>query len=186
MPLDCAKWIALGLASLVSPVAAFADDLCADLWFARAAILHQGGYCVASPLGEALFPAEACSSEEPEFPDFLGDQVAKISKLEADNNCAIDTSTTDIKIWQMAARKSLSIQPIKGIDDRVCVMKAPTSLRAAPSIEAEQLGWLERGDVVLMAHFEAGGADFASRVRRGTRVIEDIGWFSSSQCQVIK
>lgn len=177
--------VLLLLTSTHTASAQASKDACADLWFARAAILDQGGYCVASPLGEAVFPNAECSAEEPEFPEFLAEQIATIEEREAQIECALDTDAAEIGIWQIDTRRALSIQPIKARKDRICVMKAPTSLRAAPSIEADQLGWLERGDLILMAHDRAGGADFASRVRRGTQIIEDIGWFSSSQCKAI-
>ena len=162
---------------------AMADEQCDDLWFARSAILAQGGYCVETDLGKALFGSEDCSDEEPEFPDYLAEQMTKITTLEAELSCDVDETAQELKIWQAESRKSLLIQPVNsGRDDR-CVMKAPTSLRVAPSPDADQLGWLERGDLILLVHDKAGGADFAARVRRGSVITEDIGWFSGSQCK---
>lgn len=159
------------------------EDQCQDLWFSKAAILSQGGYCLPSSLGEAVFGAADCSSETPELPDYLQDQISRIDALSSAASCTLDLTADTLKVWQMEARKTLVIQPVmSGRSDR-CVMKAPTSLRVAPSAEADQLGWLERGDVVLIQHDPAGGADFAAKVRRGSVITEDIGWFSSSQCK---
>ena len=162
-----------------------AADPCPDLWFARNAILHIGGYCVPTPLGEAVFANAGCSSEEPELPDFLRAQLDRIAELEAAYACVVDTEASEIDLWQLEKRRELTIQPINVDTERLCVMKAPTSLRAAPSLEAEVLGWLERGDLVLMQHEDAGGADFASRVKRGALITDEIGWFSSSQCKAL-
>lgn len=163
--------------------AAMADDPCPDLWFSKAAIFAQGGYCQSSPLGEALFGSDGCSNETPTLPDYLEEQLTRIAQLEDASACEVDADAAELEIWQIETRKTLVIQPIMSERAKRCIMKAPTSLRVAPSPEADQLGWLERGDLILIQHDPAGGADFAARVRRGDTITEDIGWFSSSQCK---
>lgn len=176
------RWMSV-VCLLMSSGSVFANDQCADLWFARTAILAQGGYCVGSTLGDEIFGKAECSSDEPELPDFLHEQMEQIAALETDQNCDVDDAANEIEIWQIEVRKQLLIQPVNSGRSARCVMKAPTSLRIAPSPEADQLGWLERGDVILLQYDKAGGADFAARVRRGKVITEDIGWFSGSQCQ---
>ena len=177
----CALLLLLGSA----PLSALADDVCSDLWFSRNAILAKAGACIASPLGDAVFDNKGCNEDAPDLPDAIAVQVATISEREIENACDLDTEATTLELWQIENRRALDIQPIHSGTESACVLRAPTRVLSAPDPEAETVGWLDRGDMVLLQHDEVGGVSYASRVIRGTLYLDLVGWFGASQCKLV-
>lgn len=177
----------LGLAALATAFGtlASAEDACRDLWFSESAIYAQAGYCFTDPLGEAVFGNDGCtSSTKPaELPVFFERQLEKIAERQAEFECVVDTSVTVLALPRIESRQKLAIQPVHSGEESLCILRAPTSLWSAPDVEAEQIGWLKRGDLITVEHDPIDGVEFASRVRRSGQILDLVGWFGASQCK---
>ena len=179
----------LGLTAAVTALGtlAAAADPCRDLWYSKNAILAQAGYCFETELGKAVFGNDDCTADEvpTDLPEFFQRQLDRIAEREDEFSCAVDTAATELPLARLEVRQQLAIQPVHNGKESLCILKAPTSVWSAPDVEADQIGWLKRGDLITMAHEKIDGVEFASQVRRGGVVLDLVGWFGASQCKSI-
>ncbi|MBY6155627.1 DUF4453 domain-containing protein [Vannielia litorea] len=158
---------------------AFAGDgTCDELWFTRNAIFHGAGYCFSSPLGQALFGNEGCTTKSPEL---TAAQSARLDRVKAaEEGCVIDPSRTSLDIPDLAIRRRLTVLPIRSESESGCIgwKGGPLSLRTGTSHSAETLFTLEPDDVVLFSHEseQAGGEvwDYVQVYDNG--VFRKAGW----------
>ncbi|MFY0634588.1 MAG: DUF4453 domain-containing protein [Vannielia sp.] len=169
--------LATALLLLASPALA-GDGTCDELWFTRNAIFHQAGYCFGSPLGEAIFGNDGCTTKTPAL---SAAQKARLARIKAEEEgCTIDTSRRSLDIPDLDIRRRLSLLPIRTIGESGCIgwKGGPVSLRAGTSISAETLFVLEPGDVVLFAHAmeQAEGQDWDYVQVFDNGVFRKAGW----------
>ncbi|WP_168222919.1 DUF4453 domain-containing protein [Oceanicola sp. D3] len=143
--------LAAFFALLASP--AFAGDgTCDEHWFTRNAIFHEAGYCFGSPLGQAVFGNEGCTTKSP---DLTEAQKARLARVKtAEEGCVVDASRTSLDIPDLDIRRRLSVLPIRGMGESGCIgwKGGPVGLRSGTSLSAETLFQLSPGDVLLFSH----------------------------------
>ena len=100
------KFILLLLAS--SPLPAFAEEPCADLWWSRNQLFNQAGYCFASQLGQSMFDNSDCTTNElPKLSASATKTIAAIREEEARWSCKSDTSAATLELNRLDIRRSL-------------------------------------------------------------------------------
>lgn len=132
---------------------AFAGDgTCDDLWFTRNAIFHEAGYCFGSPLGQAVFGNDGCTTKTP---DLSAEQAARLDRVKAaEQGCVVDSGRTSLDIPDLDIRRRLSVLPIRAEGESGCIgwKGGPVGLREGTSLSAGTLFTLAPGDVVLFSH----------------------------------
>ena len=157
---------------------------CADLWFARNATTVAAGQCPETPLSITVFDGAECVGGATEFDSEVEAWLASIVAREVEFSCNVDELAEELSMDNIAIRKQLVLQPIRRQRELRCIMNAPTSLWSGPDIDvAEQIGWLDKDDRVVIVHDIEGGVAFASQVRRGGRTTDLIGWFGRTHCR---
>lgn len=69
-----------------------ADAFCAEAWFVRNLAFDRAGYCFGSPLGQALFDNDDCSTKSPKLSAEDQKIVTAIRETEDMVGCKIDTT----------------------------------------------------------------------------------------------
>ncbi|SIO29589.1 DUF4453 domain-containing protein [Vannielia litorea] len=140
------------LAFLAAGPALAGDGYCDELWFTRNAIFHEVGYCFGSPLGQAVFGNDGCTTKTP---DLSAAQAARLERMTtAEDGCVVDSNRTSLDIPDLDIRRRLAVLPIRSDGESGCIgwKGGPVALRTGTSQAAEPLFTLAPGDVVLFSH----------------------------------
>lgn len=162
------------LAFLASPVSA--DRLCDELWFTRNLVFDRAGYCFGSPLGRAVFGNAGCIGTEVSLSDADTSLVADIRSVEAEYNCAVDTSRRRLDFAEMNWRLRLEHLPVISGFESACIgwQVPPLPIRAGHHPDGTIIGEVQRGDQLNFGHYAQGDWEFVQVYRAGVFVNE--GW----------
>ena len=104
------------LALLATPASAqMVDEYCNDYWFVRNQAFDQAGYCFGSALGQALFDNSNCQPGAVTLRPENQALVARITQLEAEGGCHVDSSATSLPIPLIGLR--LQLEDLAARDD---------------------------------------------------------------------
>ncbi len=140
------------LLCLCASPAVAGDGFCDELWFTRNAIFHEASYCFGSPLGQAIFGNDGCTTKTPDLSDA---QKARLERVKAmEEGCVVNSNRTSLDIPDLDIRRRLSILPVRSEGESGCIgwKGGPVGLRSGTSLAADTLFSLEPGDVVLFSH----------------------------------
>lgn len=168
-----ARALSLGAVLILSPVTAMADDLCDTLWFTRNLVFDRAGYCFASPLGQAYFSAE-CTEGSPELDARDAALVARLRAVEAEWDCDVDTSRTELSPFDTQVMMFMEDLPVPTGYESACLgwKGEMLMLRAAPSDAAQPTGFVRPGDDLIAEHQDLEGWSFYSMTPQG----QGLGW----------
>lgn len=172
-----ASCLVAGLASLTAP-AALAQSICDDLWFSRNTAFDRAGFCFSSPLGQAVFDNDDCTTTDPRISTADAERIERIIARESRLGCNIDVNRTVLEVPAIADRRLLTVQPIAAETETLCVgfVGRPVAMRTGPARQAEVLGTIEPGDTLFFTHLPEGGWNFVSALRRDGVDIMRTGW----------
>ncbi len=162
------------LTALGSP--AIADERCDDLWFTRNLIFDRAGYCFGSPLGQAVFGNEGCTTSEPVLGGDDQYVVAEAGWKEAEWNCAVDTGRAALTISGLDLRRQIRDLPLISEFESACIgwRGGRLPLRAARDQIAQLTGAARDGETLLFRFDDRRGWSFVE-VMRG-EVLIGAGW----------
>ncbi|SMY06753.1 DUF4453 domain-containing protein [Flavimaricola marinus] len=154
-----AIWVAL-LLSAATPV--WADAYCDELWLLRNQLFDRAGYCFSSPLGQAVFGNDDCTTTVPELDPSASRMVAEIRDFEAIENCRVDTTRTELDVPHLATRLALIDLPVWGLGESACLgwRGPPLILRSGRSDSAPMTGVIETGENILLMYADVDGWSF--------------------------
>jgi hypothetical protein len=175
---------ALLFALLANPV--LAQDPCEDWWFTRNMIFDRGGYCFASPLGQAIFDNAGCTPGDPKLDAAATAQVAQIILLEQTYDCDIDTSRRSLSIPNLDLRQTMEVIATRSEYESGCYgWRGPEIvLRAGPYDDSPVTGVIPTGGDIVWTFEGVPGWSFVVDPYGGP----DMGWFrdyagSAEQCE---
>lgn len=140
---------------------AMADRVCDELWFTRNWVMHQAGYCFASPLGRAQFDNSDCSRQAIDLTPEQSAFVTEIRRREATFGCSVNTKRSTLEMPDLELRKRLERQPLPHEGDNMdgwgCLgyVGPEAALRAAPDATSAEVGRIASGDWVGVDGYQA-------------------------------
>ncbi|WP_208351452.1 YARHG domain-containing protein [Pseudaestuariivita rosea] len=145
---------------LCAPVWAANDNpQCNELWFARNAMLDQGGYCFSSPLGQAVFDNSDCITRSPVISAAARKMIELIRRDERALGCGVDTDISNRApfLRYMSDRMELDVQPPTTEDWRaefICIdYNGPAlNIYSAPETSARVLDRAEARSDISQTH----------------------------------
>jgi len=155
---------------------ATAGEHCDEYWFTRNALFARAGYCFSSPLGQAVFGNEGCTTKSPKLGTAEAAKVKHILELEALDACAINTKRTSLEIRGLEMRKRMKVLPVRDVGGSACIgwKGPPVTLRNAPSTSAEAVGEIGLGDQINFEFEREGSWDFVF-IYSGLQLVSS-GW----------
>ncbi|MEJ6396947.1 DUF4453 domain-containing protein [Yoonia sp. 208BN28-4] len=161
----------------VLPFTAKADTVCADLWAMRNLAFARAGYCFGSPLGQSVFGSDGCTGTDVTLSEPYDTRaVAAIREMETLLNCAIDTTSLNHDLPDMAARAQMIELPVRQDGESACIgwRGALLYLGTASHGHADTVGAVEAGDDILFQFDRQGPWEYVYAIRNSQRVAE--GW----------
>lgn len=133
-------------------------DACHDWWFTRNLIIDRAGYCFASALGQAQFDNADCTGKDVSLDAASTATIAEIRAYEAEYQCRVDTSQTQLDLIDRDIRMTLDTLPISDALESACIgyRAAPRPLRSGPAPGARIIGQLAAGDTISYGHTGVG------------------------------
>jgi len=169
--------LALAFALLAGPVHALGCD---DFWFHRNLIADRAGYCFGSPLGQAVFDNADCTTTTPDLSAEDAAMMTRIRALEAEWECAVDTSRKMLRVNRPDLYARLIDIPMPSPYESACVgwRGAAVPLYAGRTLSAPLMGYAEPGDSIGYSHEDAGGWSFVEIGDGGP-----VGWTPNASFQ---
>lgn len=136
------------------PVSLQAETFCDDLWFTRNLVFDRAGYCFGSPLGQAVFGTDNCSTGSLRLTPADKQLVDRVKAKEAEFQCQTDTKRRRVEIEMLSLRKALQDLPVLTGYESACIgwVGEEIALRSGHSDTAPQIGRVARGDTLLTSH----------------------------------
>ncbi|WP_415919800.1 DUF4453 domain-containing protein [Tateyamaria sp. SN6-1] len=152
-------------------------DACDDWWFTRNLIIDRAGYCFGSALGQAQFDNTGCTGKDVTLSAADTAAVAKIRTYEAEYQCRVDTSQTQLYLPDRAIRLQLDTQPISDALESACInyRAAPLTLRSGPGPQARPVGQITQGDTISFGHEGIGDWAYVTTYD-GNGILRSGGW----------
>ena len=140
-----------------APALAQNDAWCQNIWLSRNTVMDRAGQCFGTPLGQAVFDNSNCVPGERPLNPLDAAIVAQLAALEADFNCAVDTSATqlhpDTQRWRTRLAQLWTV-PIRADTEHGCggYLGPALELHAGISSSTSVIGQLEPGQNFSFAH----------------------------------
>lgn len=139
-----------------------ADEICDDLWFTRNLVFDRAGYCFGSALGQAVFDNEGCTTQTPEIGSDGQRLIAAAIAREAEFDCDLDTSRTELDAERMDLRREITELPLRSDGESACIgwTGSAAALRAARDDIAPLTGMIAAGDTLQFRFDDVDGWSF--------------------------
>ncbi len=133
------------------------DPWCQNLWLSRNTVMDRAGQCFSTTLGQAVFDNSDCIAGERPLSPLDREIVARLQAMEAEFDCAVDTSANRLNPQSLEWRGRLMelwTVPIRADTEHSCGGYTGPSmdLHAGMSTSTSVIGRLESGQNFGFSH----------------------------------